>query len=123
DNELIVAYMTSGNIAVFDHEVRRYLDFVSRFQTEVVHSPNGRLGGVLARVEESLATKRPGDVDIPEVQDIKRQIREAEAVSAVESLGIPRDACRFLNLPFYQTGKVRKDPVGPADVRIIRELF
>jgi len=122
-NELIVAYMTSGNIAVFDHEVRRYLDFVSRFQAEVLRTPNGRLQELLTRVEEALAKKKPGDVDIPEVQDIKRQIREAEAVSAIESLGLRRDACRFLNLPFYQTGKVRKDPVGPADVRIIRELF
>ena len=54
---------------------------------------------------------------------MKREIREAEAVSAVESLGIPREACRFLNLPFYQTGKVRKDPIGPQDVAIVRRLL
>ncbi|HEX7089602.1 MAG TPA: glucosamine-6-phosphate deaminase [Longimicrobiales bacterium] len=123
ENHLVVAYMTSGNIAVFDHEVRRYLDFVARFHREVAPVPDGRLDELISRIEGALARKRPGEVDIPEVQDIKREIREAEAVSAVESLGIPRSACRFLNLPFYQTGKVRKDPVGPADIRIIRELF
>ena len=125
DNIVTVAYMTSGNIAVFDHEVRRYLDFVQRFgrdRTELsgLHEP---LEDLARRVELALAGKSPGEVDIPEVQDIKREIREAEAVSGVEALGIPRSACRFLNLPFYQTGKVKKDPIGPADIAIIRELF
>jgi glucosamine-6-phosphate deaminase len=125
-NSVVVAYMTSGNIAVFDHEVRRYLDFMERFARDlgVFPSADGSpLGSLVTRVESAFAGKEPGDVDIPEVQDVKREIREAEAVSAVESLGIPRDACRFLNLPFYQTGKVRKDPVGAADVEIILQLF
>jgi glucosamine-6-phosphate deaminase len=126
DNDVVVAYMTSGNIAVFDHEVRRYLDFMQRFTRDRAELPAGMREGMVElaeRVEATLASKSPGDVDIAEVQDIKREIREAEAVSGVEALGLPRSACRFLNLPFYQTGKVRKDPIGPADVRIIRELF
>ena len=126
DNALLVAYMTSGNIAVFDHEVRRYLDFVARFGRDRGELPDqfrDAFGNLARRIESALANKNPGEVDIPEVQDIKREIREAEAVSGVEALGIPRSACRFLNLPFYQTGKVRKDPIGPADIRIIRALF
>jgi glucosamine-6-phosphate deaminase len=62
-------------------------------------------------------------VDIKDVQDIKRIIRESEAVSGLETVGLTRSAARFLNLPFYQTGKVRKDPVGPADVKIVRDLI
>jgi glucosamine-6-phosphate deaminase len=125
DNALTVAYMTSGNIAVFDHEVRRYLDFMLRFHHEIMPSEDGLAGfdALAGRVRDALTRKHSGDVDIPEVQAIKRQIREAEAVSGVETLGIPPDACRFLNLPFYQTGKVRKDPIGEADIAIIRELF
>ncbi|HSJ08873.1 MAG TPA: glucosamine-6-phosphate deaminase [Longimicrobiales bacterium] len=125
DNIVTVAYMTSGNIAVFDHEVRRYLDFVQRFGRDRTELSGLRepLEDLARRVELALAGKSPGEVDIPEVQDIKREIREAEAVSGVEALGIPRSACRFLNLPFYQTGKVKKDPIGPADIAIIRELF
>jgi glucosamine-6-phosphate deaminase len=61
-------------------------------------------------------------VDTPEIQDIKRIIRESEAVSGIETMGLPARAARFLNLPFYQTGKVRKDPIGPADVAIVRAL-
>ena len=57
------------------------------------------------------------------MQDLKRIIREAEAVSGIETLGIAREGARFLDLPFYQTGKVRKDPIGPDDVRIVRELL
>ena len=121
-NQIVVAYMTSGNIAVFDHDVRRYVDFLVRLnhdreigKTEVSH--------LAKRVYDFLASKRPGDVDIPEVQDIKRIIRETEAVSGIETLGMSASAARFLNLPFYQTGKVRKDPIGPADVAIVRELL
>jgi glucosamine-6-phosphate deaminase len=121
-NEITVAYMTSGNIAVFDHDVRRYVDFMLRLQHD---RKIGKLEvpEFAKRVYEFLETKRPGDVDIPEVQDIKRIIRESEAVSGIETLGLPASAARFLNLPFYQTGKVRKDPIGPADVKIVRELL
>ena len=75
------------------------------------------------KVYDFLDDKKPGDVDIPEMQDIKRVIREAEAVSGIEVIGLTRDNARFLNLPFYQTGKVAKDPIGPPDVEIVRELL
>ena len=121
-NEIVVAYMTSGNIAVFDHEVRRYVDYMLRLARErgigATETPP-----LARRVIESLDHKRPGDVDIPEVQDIKRIIREAEAVSGIGTLGLPASAARFLNLPFYRTGRVRKDPIGPADVAIVRQLL
>jgi glucosamine-6-phosphate deaminase len=122
DNEIVIAYQTSGNIAVFDHEVRRYLDFVRRMDREfrLEDAPMRRL---VRAAEEFLASKAPGQVDAPEVQAIKRAIREAEAVSAIESFGMKREQARFLNLPFYQTGRVRKAPVGPDDVRITLELL
>jgi glucosamine-6-phosphate deaminase len=122
DNEITVAYMTSGNIAVFDHDVRRYVDFLERLAAEGrIDQP--KVDALATRVHEQLDRKRPGEVDIPEVQDIKRIIREAEAVSGIETVGLPRSAARFLNLPFYQTGKVRKDPIGPDDVAIVRHLL
>ena len=121
-NAIVVAYMTSGNLAVFDHDVRRHLDFLRRLAAE------RRLGESLAaelsaRVEAFLASKRPGDVDIAEVQDVKRMIRESEAVAGLRTLGLEEGAARFLNLPFYRTGKVKKDPIGPADVSIVRALL
>ena len=122
ENAITVAYQTSGNIAVFDHDVRRHVDLLER-----LHRDRALGGAELVefgrRVRECLATKRPGDVDIPEVQDIKRIIRETEAVSGIEVMGLSARNARFLNLPFYQTGKVRKDPIGPADVAIVRALL
>jgi glucosamine-6-phosphate deaminase len=122
ENQITVAYMTSGNIAVFDHDVRRYVDFLTRLG----HARDLDRRGVeaLAReVNDFLEGKAPGEVDIPVVQDIKRMIREAEAISGIETLGLSGSQARFLNLPFYQTGQVAKDPIGPADVAIVRKLL
>jgi glucosamine-6-phosphate deaminase len=119
-NEITVAYMTSGNIAVFDHDVRRYVDFVERLARE---RGRGAAPGLFGGVRDFLASKRAGEVDSPEVQDVKRIIREAEAVSGIETLGLGAANARFLNLPFYRTGTVRKEEVGPADVAIVRNLL
>jgi glucosamine-6-phosphate deaminase len=121
-NDITVAYMTSGNIAVFDHDVRRYMDFLERLARE------GRIDDSLVaslrdRVTEFLARKLPGDVDIAEIQDIKRIIRESEAISAIETLGLTSASARFLNLPFYQTGMVRKANISSADVGMVRALL
>jgi len=120
-NEITVAYMTSGNIAVFDHDVRRYVDFLERLARD------GRLDPGVASLGRSvrgfLTGKRPGDVDTPEVLDLKRVIRESEAVSAIETLGLEARNARFLDLPFYRTGMVRKDPIGAEDVEIVEGLL
>jgi glucosamine-6-phosphate deaminase len=122
NNNIIVAYQTSGNIAVFDHEVRRYIDFLRRFDRDFSRADK-EIRELIEKVENFLDHKMPGQVDIEEVQTIKRSIREAEAVSGIETFGMHRDQARFLNLPFYQTGKTRKDPIGPEDVRITLELI
>jgi glucosamine-6-phosphate deaminase len=122
ENEMTVAYMTSGNIAVFDHDVRRYVDFLERLAGERKVEP-GSVQSIASTVYDFLGRKEAGDVDIPEIQDIKRVIREAEAVSGLEVMGLTRNNARFLNLPFYQTGKVAKDPIGPPDVAIVRALL
>lgn len=122
ENEILVAYMTSGNIAVFDHDVRRYVEFLERLAHDRgVGSEQVR--DLSAKVRAFLAQKTPGQVDIPEIQDIKRIIREAEAVSGIETIGLRANNARFLNLPFYQTGKVKKDPIGPTDVAIVKALL
>ena len=122
ENEITVAYMTSGNIAVFDHDVRRYVDFMERLAAEGKVEAKSVVP-LAKKVYDFLDEKTAGDVDIPEIQDIKRVIREAEAVSGIEVMGLTRENARFLNLPFYQTGKVAKDPIGPADVAIVRKLL
>src|SRR5881398_482054 len=122
ENAIVVAYMTSGNIAVFDHDVRRHLDFVSR-AAETLGLDRAAVQHVRESVEASFERKMPGDVDLPVVQDLKRMIRESEAIAALEAVGLPPGAARFLNLPFHRTGEVRKRPIGPEDVAIVRALL
>ena len=115
-NQITVAYMTSGNIAVFDHDVRRHMEFLLRLHRDDAIG-GGEVTALVETVRTFLANKQPGDVDIPEVQDIKRVIRETEAISGLETVGLGAENGRFLNLPFYQTGKVKKDPIGPPTWR------
>lgn len=122
ENEIVVAYQTSGNIAVFDHEVRKYLDFMRR-TSGMFGDEHSAQGGRIAEVEDFLDHKEAGEMDSPTVQELKKTIREAEAVAGIETFGMSRNSARFLNLPFYQTGKVRKDPIGPRDVEITLELL
>lgn len=120
-NDITVGYQTSGNVAVFDHEVRRYLDFLRRSRPVLQHAPPE--DGSLRLVEDAMARKRPGEVDAPVVRELKRVIRETEAVSALEAVGLGERSARFLDLPFYRTGEVRKRPLTSDDVRIVRLLL
>ena len=121
-NEVQVAYMTAGSIAVFDHDVLRYVDVLERLAASDLLE-RSRVLGLSTKVRDFLAGKAPDDVDIDEVQSIKRIIREAEAVSGIETLGLQRANGHFLDLPFYRTGRVKKDPVGPADVAVVRAFL
>jgi glucosamine-6-phosphate deaminase len=121
-NEMTVAYMTSGNVAVFDHDVRRYLDWLVRI-SEAPPLDTSSAFALRERVTAFLAAKQPGDVDTAEVLRLKQAIREAEAVSGLEVIGLSRREARFLDLPFYQTGRIRKDPVGDDDVALVRQLL
>ncbi len=122
ENTILVAYMTSGNIAVFDHDALRYVEVIERLASDA-HLGRRAVDSLATRVRAAIEAKAPGEVDSTEVQDLKRVIREGEAVSGIETLGLSRHNARFLNLPFYQTGKVKKDPIGPRDVAIIRALL
>jgi glucosamine-6-phosphate deaminase len=109
-------------VIVFDHEVHRYLDFLRRFGRDF-DMDGSPIATIVQETEQWMRARQPGEVDTPAVQKVKKSIREAEAVSGIETFGMKREQARFLNLPFYQTGKVRKDPIGPADVKITLDLL
>jgi len=121
-NDIVVAYQTSGNLAVFDHEVRRYIDFLRRTMDDFGYGKE-RLRPLIRDVLAFLDGKEPGAIDNETVQTLKRRIREVEAVSAIQTVGMRPEQARFLNLPFYQTGKVKKDPIGERDIQIILDLL
>jgi glucosamine-6-phosphate deaminase len=122
ENQIVVAYMTSGNIAVFDHDVTRHLDFVERAASSL-GLDTATVRRARATVNAGMEQKAPGDIDIPVVQNLKKFIRESEAIAALAAVGIPPTAARFLDLPFYQTGEVRKRPLSDSDIAIVLKLF
>ncbi|MBH8558498.1 glucosamine-6-phosphate deaminase [Hymenobacter negativus] len=122
-HEVHVAYQTSGNIAVFDDEAIRFADFVADYD-QAFHLPTGEpADNLYHRVADFLKNKQPGQVDSDEVQQIKGLIRRGEAKSACRLAGIPDANVHFLDLPFYETGRVRKKPLGDEDIRLTMELL
>eukprot|EP00884_Botryococcus_braunii_P021627 jgi/Botrbrau1/8148/Bobra.0308s0036.1 len=124
-HDVHVAYQTSGSIAVRDSDVLRYTDMMAQSMAVLSFSaPACREAKELHEsVFDSLHVKRPGQLDCNEVLHLKAQIRYAEAVSAATYCGALASNLHFLNMPFYETGKIVKKPLGPADIRIVVNLL
>lgn len=119
-----VAYMTSGNIAVFDHDARRFVDFVDEFLGSFGSSGEKSAAGTIKeRVYQFLDSKKPGEPDSKDVLEIKGMIRATEARAAALACGIPPDQLEFMDLRFYRTGTVTKNPIQPEDVDDIVSLL
>jgi glucosamine-6-phosphate deaminase len=121
-HDVHVAYQTSGNIAVFDDDAIRYMDFVAEFNRQHDIDPP-KTAGFEAHIEEFVKKKRAGQVDSPEVQGIKGMIRRGEARAATRACNVPEANLHFLDMPFYETGRVRKKPLSAADIEITVELL
>ena len=121
-HELHIAYQVSGNIAVFDHDVIKYMDFV-RESAKIYGFDYNEANERYNRVIEELKHKRPGEADPMDVREIKGSIRRGEAKSACRYLGIPEERVHFLEMPFYETGGVKKKPLSREDIDIIKNLL
>ncbi len=121
-HEVHIAYQTSGNIAVFDEDAIRYAEFVAEFNRSFDVAPK-KTARIEAHVEEFLKNKEPGQVDSDEIQSIKAMIRRSEARAGARSCGVPNENLHFLDMPFYETGRVRKKPLGKKDIKIVRKLI
>lgn len=121
-HEVHIAYMTSGNIAVFDHDAQRVADFVSEYN-RLFDIDRERSLEVESQVNSALRQKRAGEPDIEAVRKIKALIRWSEAKAGAIKVGCDERHCHFLDLPFYRTGTIDKNPWGPEDVKIISDLI
>ncbi|NNK12204.1 MAG: glucosamine-6-phosphate deaminase [Flavobacteriaceae bacterium] len=117
-HDVHIAYQTSGNIAVFDDEVIRFLDFAREVQAD-----NKELQKQVREVRQFLDKKLPGQVDSPQIQNFKGLIRKGEALSACRYCGVKESNAHFQNLPFYETGTVKKKPFSEADIQQTYELL
>ncbi|HEV3414140.1 MAG TPA: glucosamine-6-phosphate deaminase [Puia sp.] len=121
-HDVHVAYQTSGNIAVTDEFVTRFLDFAVGF--EVLSGIDSRKSSqILDQATRYLKTKKASDIDTPEIRSIKGLIRRCEAKATCRYVGIPDDNIHFMNLPFYETGTIEKKPMGEIDVELTIELL
>jgi glucosamine-6-phosphate deaminase len=121
-HEVHVAYQTSGNLAVFDADALRFSEFALDFNRIFGLDPV-EAGRIERHIEGELRAKRPGQMDTLEVRRIKALIRRGEARAAGRSCGIPVERLHFLDLPFYETGTVRKLPPGDEDAARIVEVL
>ncbi|CAM3339171.1 glucosamine-6-phosphate deaminase [Aquirufa ecclesiirivi] len=121
-HDVHVAYQTTGNIAVADDEALRFAEFVVDFNEKFENS-NPKANKIYKEAVRFLKSKRDSEIDIPSVREIKGLIRKGEAKNTCRFVGIKKENTHFLEMPFYETGTVRKNPIGEEDVQIIMELI
>jgi glucosamine-6-phosphate deaminase len=117
-----VAYMTSGNIAVFDHDARRFADFAVEFN-KLFDIDQQQTEAVRERVLHFLDAKTPGQGDSEDLLKIKGLIRTTEARAAALACGVPAEQLEFMDLRFYRTGTIAKAPIHPQDIADIVALL
>ena len=122
-HEVHVAYQTSGNIAVWDENALRHADFVAEFARAFPEVGRDVAERIEATIESFIRSKKPGDLDAPELQKIKGLIRRTEARAGARYSGVKPENIHFLDLPFYETGRVKKKPLGEEDIRITMDLL
>ena len=122
-HDVHVAYETSGNIAVNDEEVTRFMHFVNGFNQIFNHSKDKVIVDMYQKIKETFKNKKPGDFDTRDVLTLKGLIRRGEARTACTFNNIPLDHVHFLDLPFYESGKIEKLPMTEKDVEIVRHLI
>ncbi|MDC0560012.1 glucosamine-6-phosphate deaminase [Flavobacteriaceae bacterium] len=115
-HDVHVAYQASGNVAVSDHDALKFIEVSSDMFT-------GELKLKIEPLIKELKNKKADKIDSPEVRQLKGFIRKREAISATRYIGIPDSNTHFMNLPFYETGRIKKNPPSKKDVLMTASLI
>jgi glucosamine-6-phosphate deaminase len=121
-HDVHVAYQTSGNIAVFDADAMRFADFARDFN-QLIGVGAAPIAAMENHLEQFLRNRQPGQIDSPQIAAIKGLIRRGEARAACRECGVPMENLHFMDMPFYETGAVKKKPLGEADVALVAALL
>ena len=113
-HEVHIAYQTSGNIAVSNDEALKYIEVISDISKDA---------SVYADIKQELLRKEKNNVDYLALRKLKGTIRKRESLAATRYIGIPDNQVHFLNLPFYESGKVQKNLPSQSDIEITNELI
>ncbi len=117
-----VAYQTSGNTAVWDDDVLRYLEFVQDFAV-AIEDDKGITSKIYAEAREFFKTKKPNQVDPEIIRTVKGLIRKGEAIAGARFVGLPDENIHFQNLPFYDRTKFSKEVSFEDDIVQTMELL
>jgi glucosamine-6-phosphate deaminase len=115
-HEVHVAYQTSGNIAVADHEALKFAEVAKEMN---FYQDNGFMLDIIKQV----TSKKDNAIDSIEIRKLKGRIRRSESLAATRYLGVPDENVHFLNMPFYETGSIKKKPLGEEDIKIMCEII
>lgn len=121
-HEVHVAYQTSGNIAVTDEFVTRFIDFAVGFEN-MFDIDDTKSRNILAEATAFLQSKKSTEKDTESIRAIKGLIRRCEAKATCKYVGLKDDQIHFQNLPFYETGTIEKKPMSQADVELTVQLL
>ena len=121
-HDVHVAYQTSGNIAVTDEFVTRFMDFAVGFE-EMSGVDSKKSRDILEQARQYLRAKKSNQIDTPEIRAVKGLIRRCEAKATCRYVGIKDDNIHFQNLPFYETGTIEKKPMGEEDIKLTIDLL
>jgi glucosamine-6-phosphate deaminase len=121
-HEVHVAYQTSGNTAVWDDDVLRYMEFAIDF-TNSIGEDTAHLKKLYEEMRAFFPQKQPNQIDTQEIRNVKGFIRKTEAISGARYAGLHDDHIHFMALPFYETGKTKKNTVGEADIQLTIDLL
>jgi glucosamine-6-phosphate deaminase len=121
-HEVHVAYQTSGNTAVWDDDVLRYMEFAIDF-TNSIGEDTAHLKRLYEEMRAFFPQKQPNQIDTQEIRNVKGFIRKTEAISGARYAGLHDDHIHFMALPFYETGKTKKNTVGEADIQLTIDLL
>ncbi|MEL1253584.1 glucosamine-6-phosphate deaminase [Flavobacterium sp. DGU38] len=113
-HDVHIAYQTSGNIAVSNEEALKFAEISKALNPNSVESEN---------IIHFLKNKKSNDVDSLEVRKLKGYIRRSESLAATRYLNVPDSNVNFLDLPFYETGTVKKNNLGEADIEIMCDII
>ncbi|MDD2205308.1 MAG: glucosamine-6-phosphate deaminase [Bacteroidales bacterium] len=119
-HDVHVAYQTSGNIAVFDDDLLKYIDFISNASAKLNISDDTKsiVKNILADINN-----KTGQKDSKNVAYLKGMIRKSEATSACRFIGLPDNKVHFLQMPFYESGSEKKNDLSDADIKLIVNLL
>ncbi len=121
-HDVHVGYQTSGNIAVADDEALRFIDYTIDFNNKF-HKGTNEAIKIYTEANNFLKDKKDSDIDSDQIRFVKGLIRRSEAKATCRYVGIPDENVHFLDLPFYETGRIEKDPIGEQDILIVQQLI